>query len=240
MYILYIDESGDPSPNNSQNHLVLGGIAVFEGEIYKLTTALDDIQEKIFPGIRAPIELHAQHIHDGKGRFRSLTDSERESLMANIYRVIANANWPGLIAFATAVHVSAVSSYDELRPRAFEDMCQRFNTFLVREYKFGTPQKGLLVVDRSHSEKQYLQLIARFRQEGTTYGYLGNVVDIPYFTDSHNTRMMQLADFCAYAVYRYYEESDPSYLNVIRPRFDKRTSTGLPDGFKYIRDPARG
>jgi hypothetical protein len=35
--------------------------------------------------------------------------------------------------------------------------------------------------------------------------------------------MMQIADFTAYAVYRWYESADDTYLRKIYSRFDKET-----------------
>lgn len=34
MYLLYLDESGSPSAGNADDHLVLGGLAVHEGQVY--------------------------------------------------------------------------------------------------------------------------------------------------------------------------------------------------------------
>ena len=61
------------------------------------------------------------------------------------------------------------------------------------------------------------------RKEGVKRSLpIHNIVDIPYFSASQDTRMLQLADFCVYAVYRYYEKDNPVYLNKILPRFDRR------------------
>ena len=51
MYILYIDESGDSYYWNEQNHFVLAGVAVHEGQVRNITSKLDEIQNKFFPDI---------------------------------------------------------------------------------------------------------------------------------------------------------------------------------------------
>ena len=54
MYLFYLDESGTPNGWNRQKHYVLGGVAVFEGQISRISSALDALQAKHFPNIRIP------------------------------------------------------------------------------------------------------------------------------------------------------------------------------------------
>jgi hypothetical protein len=233
MYLLYLDESGDPNGWNIQNNFVLGGVAVHEGQIYGLSRQLDNIQSSFFPGISFPIVFHATDIAVGKDRFRSLSKGERDKLLDAIYQIIAGAWFPNLIAFATDIDISCARSADQVIHDAFQDVCVRFNTFLMRQYKHRHPDKGLLLIDRAHQEG-YRQLIADFRRSGTQFGYVGNIVDIPYFASRHDTRMLQLADFCAHAVFRRYEKKDTKYFDEILPRFDRRSKRLPPDGLKHI------
>lgn len=235
MYIIYLDESGDPNGWNRQKHFVIGGVAIHEGQVWQLNQKIDQIQAKYFPEIQIPIKMHAVDIRGGRDHFRDLTELDRENLMDDMYQVISGARFPNLIAFATVMHISAVRSSEQALRDTFEDICQRINTFLVRQFNRGQPNKGLLIVDRStYSENRYRTLISEFRKSGTTYGYLGNIIDIPYFSQSNDTRMLQIADFCAYAVFRYYESNDDKYLNKILPRFDRRAPNHSADGLKHI------
>lgn len=235
MYILYLDESGDPNGWDNQDNFVMGGVAVFEGEVYALNKQLDEIQKSCFPGVSIPLAFHAAEIRSGRGRFRNMSPSEREILLGKVYDIIQFKKFPRLVAFATAIHISAAKSSEQVLHDSFEDICQRFNTFLLRQYKLGHQDKGLLIIDKAH-EDSYRHLVADFQGAGTQFGYIGNIVDIPYFAGRRDTRMLQLADFCAYAVYRYYESSmnDTSYFNKVLPRFDRRASGQPPDGLKHI------
>lgn len=233
IYILYLDESGDPNSWQSQQCFVLGGVAVHEGQVFKLAGELDTLQNHYFPNITVPIAFHATDIRNGRGHFRNFNQSVREQILADVYDVIAKAGFPNLIAFATAMDISAVVNSLQVRHDTLEDISQRFNTFLIRQFKAGYPNKGLLVIDRTQ-EEHYRELIGDFQKSGTKNGYLGNIVDIPYFARCHETRMLQLADHCAYAVFRYYEYGDPSYLNMIEPRFDRRHAIHPADGLKHI------
>ena len=142
MYIIYLDESGDPNGWNRQNHFVIGGVAIHEGQIWQLNQKIDQIQAKYFPGIQIPIKMHAVDIRGGRDRFRDLTEADRENLLDDIYQVISGTRFPHLIAFATVVHISAVTSPEQALRDTFEDICQRVNTFLVRQFNRGQPNKG--------------------------------------------------------------------------------------------------
>lgn len=107
------------------------------------------------------------------------------------------------------------------------------NTFLLRQHKAGRTSKGLLIIDQAHQER-YRELLREFQISGTKHGYLGNVIDIPYFAGAQDTRMLQLADHCAYATFRYYEYDDLSHFTKVLPRFDKRGFGLPPDGLKHI------
>ncbi len=55
VYVVYLDESGNPgSFRNSQDHFVIGGIAVHEGQIRQLSDRLDDIQSRFFTSVGIP------------------------------------------------------------------------------------------------------------------------------------------------------------------------------------------
>lgn len=237
MYIVYLDESGVPNGWNNQNHFVIGGIAVHEGQIWHLSEALNKIQSKFFPDIPTPIKFHATDINSGKPtRFRELPENHRQDLLQDIYDFIASIEYPNAVLFATAMHITAVRNPEQALRDTFEDVVQRVNTFLVRMNNIGNPQKGLLIIDKATStEDKYRTLITEFRNSGTQYGYLGNIVDIPYFSQSSDTRLLQIADFCAYAVFRHYERNDHRFLDKILHRFDKRSiDSSRIDGLKHI------
>lgn len=235
MYFLYLDESGCPSGWQDQNHFVVGGVAVFEGYVDRLSEEIDDIQATYFDSITMPIEFHAGNMKSGDGqRWRHTKEETRAKMLEEVYDKIGNASFPNLVAFASALHISKATSNQTENIRAvFEDVCGRFNTFLVRQHHAGKSSKGLLIIDDAHRE-HYMDLIHEFRQSGMKSGYLGNVVDIPYFSASKETRMLQLADFCAYAVYRYYEKNDYTYLDMIISRFDRRDKFHPADGLKHM------
>ena len=236
MYVVYLDESGNPgSFRNNQDHFVIGGIAVHEGQIRQFSDRLDAIQSRFFPDISIPLKFHATDINSGRGRFRDISDFDRQTMLDDVYEAISESTFPYSVLFATAIHITAVTSPEQALRDTFEDIAQRINTFMVRLHQRGNTQKALLVIDRSNeTEGKYRSLISDFRASGTSFGYLGNIVDIPYFSQSGDTRLLQLADFVAYAVFRYYERDDSRFLDKILPRFDGRARDSGQDVLKHI------
>ena len=234
MYLFYLDESGGPDSWGENDNFVLAGIAIHEGQIRRLSEQLDAVQRRFFPSIGIPIELHAQHIRSGKGRFRQMPQEDRAALLDSAYNVITNASFPNLIAFITSIHVSAVTSASQALRVCLEDICQRFNTFLVRQFNAGYKDKGLLIMDKSGREARIRELMAEFERLGTQHGYLDNIMDVPYFVDSAHTRMIQMADLLAFAGGRYFNVNDRAYLDKVLPRIDRRSAMGEMVGLKHI------
>ena len=233
MYLLYLDESGDDNSWQVQDHFVLGGVAIFEGQIYRLSNEIDAIQKKYFPDIQIQIEFHASHIRNGKGRFRRFTRDTREEIFKDIYNIILNANFPNLIAFATTMHVSAVENSMQVRHDVLEEICKNYNNFLQSRFRVGRQTKGLLIIDRNR-EREYLRLFDEFKRFGTKDGILLDIVDIPYFADSNETRMLQIADFIANAVFQYYERDKSEQIEKILPRFYRISRYNPPVGLAHI------
>jgi len=233
MYLLYLDESGDQKSWQIQRNYVLGGVAVHEGQVYALSKELDALQNHYFPGIAISIAFHVTEIRGHKHHFERFAPAVREKIISDVYSIIQNTRFPNLIAFATCIDISSVQNPAQVRRTVFEDVCLRFNTFLLRQYKAGYPSKGMLIIDENRAP-QYRELIEDFKNAGTKGGYLGNIADIPYFARCHETRMLQLADFCSNAVFRYYERGDDTHMKTILSRFDRRPSSLFLDGLKHI------
>lgn len=233
MFILYLDESGDPHGWHSQKNFVIGGIAVHEGQIYSLTRQVDDIQRKYFPSISIQLNLHAHEIAKGMGHFRGLGITKQQELLRDVYGLIHSGSFPRFVMFATDMDISAAVSSGQTVYDTFQDVCQRFNTLLVRLFNRGTPTKGLLVIDQAH-EQQYRDLLRQFQTTGTRFGYVNNIIDVPYFAHAVHTRMIQLADFITYATYIRYEHNDSAFFDMIKDRFDRRSPGSPPEALKHL------
>lgn len=123
MYVIYLDESGDPNGwNNNQDHFVLGGIAIHEGQIREISDSLDRVQTEFFPEISIPLKFHAVDINNGNDRFAQFSWDNRQRILDAVYDAIASTTYPNAVLFATAMHISSVNNSDQALRDTFEDI----------------------------------------------------------------------------------------------------------------------
>ncbi len=118
---------------------------------------------------------------------------------------------------------------------AFEDVSSRFDMYLSRQYASTKEnQRGLIVLDKTSYETNLQNLAYTFRRSGNRWGsYLKNICEIPLFVDSKASRIIQLADHIAYAIFRRYNAGDLNYFNCIEGRFDQEQATGIIHGLAH-------
>jgi len=228
MHLLYIDESG----SNEHTNFVLGGVAVFEGEIEQIIRRLDDLQTHYFPDEKDLVEFHVRELRTRSLKPESTFIKDQFfALLDDIASVIVGAHPLGLTLFGTVVHKPSFPGQDHYN-LAFEDMCSRFDRFLVGRHKAGHPSKGLLILDQSSQKGEIQRLSSEFKALGTRWGKLYNIVDAPLFSESHSSRMIQLADFVSSALFRRYEFSSARDLDKIKRRFYQED--GVLHGLKHM------
>lgn len=103
---------------------------------------------------------------------------------------------------------------------AFESLLNRFDRFLRCKYKDeGEAQRGLIIIAESQYQRRIETLAKKIRQVGTRWGEAYNLCDIPLFTLAANSRLLQVADFCANAIYGKFESGYSRQFDRIAPKF---------------------
>ena len=111
--------------------------------------------------------------------------------------------------------------------------CRNITLLDNRLHKSGDTQRGVILFDKSTYETTLQALATDFRTIGHRWGILRNFSEVPLFMDSRASRLIQLADLIAYAVFRYYESGDDKFFNIIKSRFD--SEGGITHGL-HVRD----
>lgn len=172
MYLLYLDESGEPTNWRVQKNFVIAGIAAQELIVENLRKRVEAIRQKYFPETQYPLEFHATDIKNGKGIYRDFQPNTREEILKDLYGAIADNRFPLFAVFGGDMNIDSAINPDQVRSDTFEEVLCAFNTFLVWGHRLGKTNKGLIIIDKNR-EEQYKQLLGSFRQNGTKYGYLG-------------------------------------------------------------------
>lgn len=222
MYILYLDGSGSIK-NPTERHFVLAGVAVFERQIFHLIKKCDEFAASLnLDDESHAVELHGSVMSAGsKSPWKGVVRQKRLQIIEDSMGLIANAHHT-VKTFAVVVDKHAVADDDPVK-YAYEEICNRFNKFLEQMWRNDRvkQQRGLIIMDKSHYEEA-LQILAReFREKGSRWGPFRNLAEVPLFVDSAASRLIQLADLLAWAVWRCYEHDDTRYFKVVVGRFHK-------------------
>ncbi|HEY0393709.1 MAG TPA: DUF3800 domain-containing protein [Candidatus Elarobacter sp.] len=217
MYLLYLDESGSVK-DASQQYFVLAGVALFERQTHWLAEKLEMLAARIDPADPASVELHGSPMLNGHGPWKAVPRAERIALIEEALSAFAATHSANRV-FAAAVRKAVISPEDPIN-HCFEQLSSRFDRYLMRLYKGGDTHRGLIFLDKSSAELTLQRLAHRFRSIGHTYGRLRNLAEVPAFLDSRASRLIQLADLVAYAVFRAYERQDTRFYDIIKHRFD--------------------
>jgi hypothetical protein len=195
---------------------------------------LDEIQREFFPAISEPIEFRASAIWNGNGEpWKSMERPSRKRLMESIYRVLSQER-TGVVLFGLAMRKADYPGTPAIQ-RCCEELAGHFDAYLGSleiSDRNADKQRGLMIFDQSRHEKTVQALMTEFRTTGASFGRVRHLAEVPVFTDSKTTRMLQLADFIAYAIYRRFESGDTQFFDRIVPRFQQ--SGGILHGLVHL------
>lgn len=147
-----------------------------------------------------------------------LTRDERQSCVAELADLIGS--WADARLFAEAQRKSSLPDGAGDFEEAFEQVVTRFNTCLKNVGGI----HGLLVQDNNETMADRLtKQMRKFHRSGTTWAKdIEFVVETPLFVDSELTSMVQLADLCAFAIRRFFDQGEEGLLDRISPVFDRK------------------
>ena len=153
-----------------------------------------------------------------------LTYQERMSFLREVADSIGG--WSFARIFAECIDkvyfdpTKAIHATDE---QAFEQIVSRFEYFMTHVSRNGEDNYGLLIHDNNLTESVKLtSLMKSFHKRGTLWTKIRHIIETPLFVDSSLTGMIQLADLCALALRRYFENGETDLLDRIKPRFERR------------------
>lgn len=232
MHLLYADESGS-IPNPDQAYFVLSDLSVFERTGHWIEQEINRILRRFSPLDPYQIELHGAPMRFGAEGWELHPFRDRIQAQIDILRTcVCNRHPRDLRLFGTVIRKAAVPGQD-VAEIAFEQLCSRFDHYLARLYRQSkSPERGLILFDKSATERRIQTLARDFKYEGYTWGRTRNYAEVPVFLDSKASRLLQLADLVSYAIFRYFERGDDLLYREIEHCFD--AEGGVTHGL-YVR-----
>ena len=127
------------------SYFVLGGVAVFEREVYWINEQVNAIAAKYFP--HTEIEFHTQAIASHREEpWHSCPTEQRNQIIDELCNTISSRH---VTLFGIAIEKATASNPIA---RAFEEICNRCDLFLRRLHAHGDTQRGLIIFDESRYE----------------------------------------------------------------------------------------
>lgn len=222
VYLLYADESGDLS-QAAVGNFVVGGIAVHEDAIRPLAGQINNtINQFIGQRLGKTVEVHGGPMRSGRGEWAAVPGAKRHALAHALLRLICD--WTHEPTGSKVEPIAVVMDRDHSQSpteTTYGELLYVFDEFLRAGRRRGDPHNGVLVADRSRYEKtlEAWVEVARLRRARPQDDprRLHALAEAPFFVDSKITRLMQLADLVAHALYRAYNADDWSWATTVMP-----------------------
>ncbi|NUN08956.1 MAG: DUF3800 domain-containing protein [Ignavibacteriaceae bacterium] len=251
MYFFYVDESGEKNPKVKRDEpFVFLGLGLHEYQWKKFEDTINrkkiklilDIKER--EGIQldlADAEIRSSDVRIPSNRaqhkfLRYLTEPELSSLIDLFYEQLEIRHFN---IFAVVIDKNCLDDFmdiEKLLKKVYELTLERAENFIFNDHP---KQNAIFVLD--NTSKQLNRSLAMkhsfFQRNRTSSGLrVNHIIEIPFFVESYLSNGVQLADLCAYNVYRAFLDKNSSYpfFRKLLPYFysGKKTRTEKIDGLK--------
>jgi hypothetical protein len=261
VYFFYFDESGSRDPKSSvvlpdgtrqaRDHIyVLTAVGLFEYRWRHLDREISNLKlelaDQLFRAKRlkfdlADCEVKSNWIRNPKERrekspfLDALSDADREQLVACYFRQIAAQR---MTLFAVVIDKRKLHDHIDselLHKKAYELLLERIEHYIA---EFHCKHQAVIVMDDTDRalNRAVSMKHAFFQREGNQNVQFNHIVEYPFFTDSKLSNGVQLADLCAYNIYRAFKNQDFKYpyFRELLPHFYRREDAGQLDGMKVF------
>ena len=216
MYLLYVDESGDPGPKGVGEHLVLSGIIVHESRWPECFRIVKDLRLSLRGefGIRRNQELHANRNIAGRGALWGKRWSVGDRIRLFQLVLEAVAQMPGVKAINVCVR-KVDPIFDGQRGRhvletAWTLLLQRFHNYIDHTRGKSDTDFGMVIHDSGHTIeiRKLMRKLRVYNPVPSRFGGpsrnipLTTLIEDPVPRDSYHAQFIQICDYIAYSLLR--------------------------------------
>ena len=207
MLLAYFDEV--KYQEGKQPYYWIGGIVATPEMVKNLEKAVNELSEECFnvATLSKKTEFHAKEIFHGNRNFKNWKNiQQRISILIRLIDVL-NSNLE-LAKIYVRLEPAKMISQENIEDKAFMFFVEKVDQYLKSQ-----KLPGMLIGDRENERvsKQFAEKLSCYRRYGTPYEFgreLTNLIDTVHFTNSHHSRMLQLADLYVWLL-QFRANSDP-------------------------------
>jgi len=217
MYFAYIDESGNSNENDPKSQeYVLTAVIVHEMYWKTFQDACRNLKQDIWELLNESeikempetFELHFKDLTNRENDYEKLKEND-ELWLKIVDEIYTRISWLDIDIISSIIVKDEFKkkNYTDVNKWAFTLLVERLNRFLEENHP-DLDEYILLVLDTVNPEfdAQQRKHIEEFMESGTGHGwkeYPTNVIETPFFVDSHIHNGVQIADAAAYLIRRY-------------------------------------
>ena len=230
MYIVFIDESGQPGgydvfsnklKDNSSKFFILSGFMINGDNINIIEKDLNDVKIKYGLNTTTEAKWHSSYKKLG------LSLEEYKNYKSDIINIISKYKNSVISIVMDKLkcyqYKSHINNHNDLYAVALHLLMERICMEITDRHGRNTELPVLLFTDSRKNDNnnildKELQIsYKRAKNMGTNYVGFPNFAESLVFIDSEYSSGIQLADFCAGATYRYFSENDTFFLDLLKP-----------------------
>jgi hypothetical protein len=231
MYLFYVDESGNRNPlTKVEEPLVILSLCLHEFQWRRLERNINSRKLRLIQEVHdrtglefelADVEVKANTLRMASERehhrfFKHLSAAELKSLTDIMYDQLEVCHcW----LHAVVVDKKCLREYfdtEKLSKKTYELILERGENFINAEHD---KQNCIFILDNTSQQLDRSMALKHsyFQRSGTTSGLrLKHIIELPMFVDSRLSNGVQLADLCAYNIFRVFRDEDTNYPYFLR------------------------
>ncbi len=248
MYIIFLDESGQPGGfdkkinklvQNTSKYFVLAGFMINAEKILDIEVELKDIKLKY--------GLNPYHEIKWNTKYKEL-DLEYNEIMnikKEIMKIVTKYKNSviGIIMDKEYCYKTKefIQTHNDLYALALHLLMERCCMQITDKHGRKTVIPAMAFADsrkNNNNNKLDIELqtaYLRAKNMGTYFVKFPNFCDSLIFVDSDYSAGIQLADFCAGAIYRKYERNDDTFFEIMKPAIRKHSGKIEGAGIKLYK-----
>ncbi|MBU7028945.1 MAG: DUF3800 domain-containing protein [Theionarchaea archaeon] len=217
MFLCFADESGDDSLDLSttkSKFFVLCSLQIRDKDSFEFEDRISEFLDKYNLPKRANLKKLRRGSYDYP-TFKRFGKSKKHAFWTELYEVLNES--PVTLIASVINKENLVTKYihpDNPLERAYKHLIEKIDYFLQGENEIGA-----IIFDESYERDRIRRKHLYWKSFGTEWQKIKNIYRSPLFIREDESFAMQMADLCAYNVYRLFNQGKCDYFKLIENLF---------------------